>query len=184
MAHDFTENTIYLTDINLRYTKELPKFSSLGNVIIKIADIEKDFNSLGRRFDTCFAINVLEHVENDVQALRNVYQILKKNGRFIFLVPAHKRLYNSIDKTLGHYRRYSRDEIKTKVAKTKFNLVGMFYFNSLALIGWFFTGTILRRPLISEGAISLFDKLIYIKQKLGISLRGKTGISIIVVLQK
>jgi 2-polyprenyl-3-methyl-5-hydroxy-6-metoxy-1,4-benzoquinol methylase len=54
-------------------------------------------------------INVLEHTEDDVAALRNAYALLPGGGRVIVFVPADRSLYGSLDRSVGHLRRYERD---------------------------------------------------------------------------
>ncbi len=50
------------------------------------------------QFDTVICLNVVEHLENDVQALRNIRTSLTKNGRAIILVPNGPQLYGSLDR--------------------------------------------------------------------------------------
>lgn len=58
-------------------------------------------------FDAVVMLNVLEHIENDSQALQHVYRILKPGGIAVIEVPAGPHLYDIYDKMLMHYRRYS-----------------------------------------------------------------------------
>jgi SAM-dependent methyltransferase len=57
-------------------------------------------------FDIIIALNVLEHIEDDIAAVTAIFRILKPGGIFIFEVPASPALYDNYDCTLGHYRRY------------------------------------------------------------------------------
>lgn len=63
------------------------------------------------------AINVLEHVENDELALTQMCNMLKDKGTLVILVPCHKFLYNVIDKNLGHFRRYDKNDLGTEIGK-------------------------------------------------------------------
>ncbi len=187
VVYDFPQSIIYLIDINSEYIQMVRKrFQNKPNVTVGAINLEnfQEIIHLNTQFDSCFSLNVLEHIENDVQVLENVYHILRKNGRFVFLVPAHRQLYNSLDIALDHYRRYTKNEIKAKVAQTKFKLVNIFYFNTLAIFGWYLTGEVFKRTSINGIGVRLFDKLIYLKRRLGLSLRGKIGISLIAILQK
>jgi SAM-dependent methyltransferase len=56
--------------------------------------------------DTVILLNVLEHIERDDLAVRQVHRILKPGGVAIIEVPAGETLYDSYDKALLHWRRY------------------------------------------------------------------------------
>lgn len=62
-------------------------------------------------FDIVLALDVLEHVENDSSAVKEIYRVLKKGGILIATVPAHKFLWSYHDKALHHWRRYNKKEI-------------------------------------------------------------------------
>ena len=70
--------------------------------------------------DIVIMLNVLEHIENDLEALKNVYKFLKPGGRLIVEVPAGPWLYDSYDKELQHFRRYSAIELRDKLIKCGF----------------------------------------------------------------
>jgi SAM-dependent methyltransferase len=64
----------------------------------------ESFNCIG-------AFEVLEHIKDDINALRQWAQWLSKDGRLFVSVPAHKRKWNATDTWAGHYRRYERDQL-------------------------------------------------------------------------
>jgi SAM-dependent methyltransferase len=57
--------------------------------------------------DAVIMLNVLEHIDNDLLAMQQVHRILKPGGVVIIEVPAGPHLYDSYDKSLKHYRRYT-----------------------------------------------------------------------------
>ncbi len=116
--------------------------------------------NLSTPFDTIVCSNVLEHIEEDVRVLRNFYDFLPLGGRVILLVPALKGLYNRLDRELGHIRRYSRKELGQKVSQSGFKVLSLTYFNFFGILGWFLNGTILRKPLLPEGQVRLFDRML------------------------
>ena len=68
-----------------------------------------DYEKIGyEKFDSILSLNVLEHVENDVFALQQLYRMLKDGGTMVLLVPCHKFLFNVLDKKAGHFRRYTK----------------------------------------------------------------------------
>jgi len=58
-------------------------------------------------FDVVGLFDVIEHIENDIAAVRNVHQMLRAGGRVIVTVPAHQALWNQSDIVAHHQRRYS-----------------------------------------------------------------------------
>lgn len=63
-------------------------------------------------FDYLFSFEVLEHIEDDVSALRQWTQWLRPGGYALISVPAHMRLWGQSDHFAGHFRRYSKDEVR------------------------------------------------------------------------
>lgn len=63
-------------------------------------------------FDYLFSFEVLEHIEDDLAALKRWVSLLKKGGMAVISVPAHKNKWNDTDVLAGHYRRYEREDVK------------------------------------------------------------------------
>ncbi len=78
---------------------------------------------LDREFDIITAFDVFEHVEQDVQGMRNVHHSLSRDGVFILSVPQHQFLWSHLDDIVHHKRRYSRAEMVEKLAQTGFTPV-------------------------------------------------------------
>ena len=70
-----------------------------------------------KRYDYVVACEVLEHIENDVEELKEWRNYLKDNGRMIISVPAHQKRWGESDVYNGHWRRYERAELEKKLAK-------------------------------------------------------------------
>ena len=68
-----------------------------------------------RSFDLIALLDVLEHVENDQKLILELKPLLKKGGMFLLTVPAYQWLWSAHDEVLGHFRRYSRSDIKEKL---------------------------------------------------------------------
>ena len=120
-------------------------------------DIQQDPpKNLGTCIDTIVCSNVLEHIEDDDYALRNFCELLPVGGRLIILVPALKVLYNVLDKELGHFRRYSKEELIQKITGNGFRVITLRYFNLFGILGWFINGKLLRRQLFTSKADQCF----------------------------
>jgi len=105
------------------------------------------------RFDSILLADVLEHVEHDDIALKNSWSLLKQDGVVVITVPALKLLYGYIDRLLGHYRRYSKNELKAKVISAGFKVVQIRFWNFLSLLPWLIYSRIIRRNLLAAGSL-------------------------------
>jgi len=114
----------------------------------------------GQSFDTIICLNVLEHVDDDISALQAIRRMLAPSGRLILLVPALPVLYGTIDRALGHHRRYKRAGLASLLEATGFKLAHIEYFNLAGVPGWWFAGRVLRRQMIPAASLKLYDALV------------------------
>jgi SAM-dependent methyltransferase len=75
--------------------------------------------------DVIIALNVLEHIKDDIAALRQIHRILKPGGSAIIEVPANPNLYDFYDEKLKHFRRYSLEDLTHKAESAGFTLQGV-----------------------------------------------------------
>jgi SAM-dependent methyltransferase len=75
------------------------------------------------RFDLVAAFEVLEHIEDDVGALRKWRDFLEPGGQLLLSVPAHQRMWNASDELAGHYRRYGRKDLSAAFVEAGLELV-------------------------------------------------------------
>jgi SAM-dependent methyltransferase len=75
------------------------------------------------------AFDVMEHIDDDLNAIRQLYQVLRKGGILILTVPAFNLLWGIQDVVTGHKRRYLREEIENKLKGVGFDLLKSSYFN-------------------------------------------------------
>lgn len=128
--------------------------------LIGVGDIEKgNYFFKKKDFDTVVCMNVLEHIKNDRKALKNIYKLLRQRGILVLMVPAQKFLYNSIDKSIGHYRRYEKNEMIRLLQNTGFEVINIRKLNFFGAIGWYIAGTLLKEDSISESKIRVFNTL-------------------------
>jgi SAM-dependent methyltransferase len=112
------------------------------------------------RFDTVLCLNVLEHIDDDVDALIRMKRMLKPGGRAIVLVPAMPCIYGPIDQAMGHRRRYTLDSLERAFGCARLAVEQGRYMNLLGVPGWWWYGRVLRRQRISGGATRLFDRIV------------------------
>ncbi len=125
-----------------------------------------DFEPFAGSMDSVVCLNVLEHVEDDKTGLANIHSVLRPGGRAIILVPEGQQIFGTLDTVLGHYRRYSKDELRTKLQNAGFQVERILEFNRISRPGWFVTGRILKRKTISRLSLSVFDRFVWIWRRL------------------
>lgn len=72
--------------------------------------------------DAIILINVLEHIEDDITTLKQIYRILKPNGVLILEVPAGPQLYDAHDRICMHFRRYKLSKLCQLITEQGFTL--------------------------------------------------------------
>lgn len=178
--------TLALSDIREGYREKLKKqFPKQPVYNIDIVDPEFALHQkeLLGTFDTCFALNVVEHVENDALAIRNMLQLLKPGGRLIILVPAYQWLYNPIDTSLGHYRRYTQHSLG-ELMKVHGALEKLFSFNFTGIAAWWMGGKLFRQDTIPKGEMKLYNTFVPVFKIVDKLVLNKAGLSVIGVLKK
>lgn len=161
------------------------RYGHLDNVRITKADLSDEAlpaDLAGERLDTIISLNVVEHIERDEQVLKNFFNTLEPGGHAIVLVPAHPRLYTACDKALGHFRRYTRDELVAKFQAAGFEIADAQEFNRLGVYGWWLNGKLGRADL-SPMQMRIYERLLPIAKLLEWTRIGR-GLSLIVVGRK
>jgi SAM-dependent methyltransferase len=110
--------------------------------------------------DTVVCLNVLEHIEDDVATLADLYAVLPAGGRLVLIVPALARLYGTLDVHLHHFRRYEKAELEEKVRNAGFALEDCRFLNRPGILGWYLNGKILRRRVLPSGQLAAFRLLL------------------------
>lgn len=113
-----------------------------------------------RNLDTAVCLNVLEHVEDDVHALRNMRDAIIPGGTICLLVPCNKWLFGPMDSIDHHFRRYHKTEMNAKLKEAGLTLVHQNYFNMLGIAAWFLQNRVLRRSMAAPSQYSLYDALV------------------------
>jgi SAM-dependent methyltransferase len=153
---------LVLTDTREEYLDRLrARFAQHSNVAVARLYLPAELGALaGHQFDTIICLNVLEHVDDDASSLQAMRRMLAPAGRLVLLVPALPALYGTIDRALGHHRRYQRGPLTALLQATGFKVAHVEYFNLAGVPGWWFAGRVLRRQTIPAGSLKLYDALV------------------------
>jgi len=153
---------LVLTDTREEYLSRLrQRFAGRTNIAVARLYLPNDDSAVARqRFDTVICLNVLEHVDDDLSSLVAIRRLLAPAGRLVLLVPALPALYGTIDRALGHHRRYTRAGLADLLRATGYTLAHIEYFNLAGIPGWWWAGRVLRRDTIPGGSLKLYDALV------------------------
>jgi glycosyltransferase involved in cell wall biosynthesis len=138
------------------------RFRGRPNLEIRKCDLcdAADFSSLRGTFDSVVCLNVVEHVEDDLGALRNIFSALRPGGRAIILVPQDQKAYGTLDEVLGHFRRYSEAQLRGRMEEAGFEVERMLHFNRVTRPGWRFNGQVLKRRSFGRFQLRVFDTMV------------------------
>lgn len=156
-------------DIDAEHLARLKtRFHHRSNLQVCACDLSRpeDFSPFAETMDSVVCLNVLEHVENDLQGLENIHSVLKPGGKAIILVPHGQEIFGSLDVALGHYRRYSHAELRERMQSAGFVIERILDFNRISRPGWYITGKILKRTTLSPFQLKIFDRLVWLWRRI------------------
>jgi SAM-dependent methyltransferase len=162
LAVHFMPRTIYwATDINPHYLEYLLTLQPTRPYMrVGFTDAQK-FETFpqDQRFDSIVCLNVVEHVADDVGALRNIWNALEPAGTAVVLVPSGPKLFGTLDEVLGHYRRYTEPQLADVARQAGFTVQEIVKFNRPGVPAWWLNGKILRRKTFGRAQIRVLNIL-------------------------
>ena len=163
LTHDRPE-VLLLTDPD-PYYRHLLEQRFLGHPGLRVEALTlPDTGAAGRYcvlgLDTVVALNVIEHIEEDAAAMRTMRDMLIPGGRAIVQVPALPWLYGTLDKSLGHVRRYTRADVANLMQRSDLRIEYLVYFNFAGSLAWFVNGRIRKLPRIPVTQLRVFDAMV------------------------
>jgi len=148
---------VCLTDLREDYVERLAKrFKNHSTVEARLVDATNPPEELLRgEFDSVVSCNVVEHIEDDVTAMRNMARMVRPGGKVVILVPAFDALMSPLDTNLGHWRRYTRQTLAERMELAGLEVENTSYMNLIGACGWFVAGRVFRQGVISRFNIHL-----------------------------
>jgi SAM-dependent methyltransferase len=137
--------------------------------------------------DLIFSSNVMEHIEDDVQVLRELHRKLRPGGHLALWVPAFPALWTSLDDRVGHFRRYTVTSVQEALRAAGFSACPICYYQdsvgSLLALTFKFVGS--RDGQLTARPIRLFDRWLFpISRLLDVVCRRWFGKNVYVVAVK
>lgn len=141
---------------------------------------ESYFNS----FDTIVCLNVLEHINDDLETLKTFAHALNPLGALLLYVPACPWAYGTLDRKLGHYRRYNKKGLREKLREAGLIIHRCVYVNFIGVFGWWWTSCINRAESINPQKARLIDRCVPFLSALERIAPPPIGQSLFVVAKK
>jgi SAM-dependent methyltransferase len=91
---------------------------------------------IGEPVDSIVAMNVIEHIDDDVSAMRDLSAVLNPGGRLIIWVPGYPQLYGEFDRKVGHFRRHTPDTMRAHAERAGLNVQLCRPVNLLGGVSW------------------------------------------------
>jgi SAM-dependent methyltransferase len=127
--------------------------------------------------------NVLEHIEDDAAATAQMAEALRPGGALFLLVPAHPRLYGSLDRAYGHHRRYTPARLRRLVVQAGLELTDLYRFNALGIAGWW-VSSLRGSAEIGERSLTAYEQLVRVWRPIERRIRLPWGLSLIARARK
>jgi len=131
-----------------------------GNPRIHLCNDSARGSTGGVSPDTVLMVNVLEHVADDKECLREIFSMLPTGGHLLLFVPAVPGIYGTLDRAFEHYRRYLKEGLSNLLVDSGFRALEMRYFNFVGVAAWFYSGRILKRTAVPASDVRFYDRWI------------------------
>jgi SAM-dependent methyltransferase len=112
------------------------------------------------QFGSAVYVNVLEHIEDDLNELKKTFDLLMPGGKLVVFSPALPGLYGSMDGLSKHFRRYSKTGLVQTIENAGFKVIHKEYFDFVGIVPYFFMYRLLKVRSIGGGGMFIYDHLI------------------------
>jgi SAM-dependent methyltransferase len=159
------------------------RFSNVKNISVYGLDIEKNTGTVKKKyFASVYAVNVLEHIRDDRKALVHMRAMLRPGGKVVLFVPAKKFAFTGLDRQLGHFRRYEKQELADMLTGIGFTVESIGFFNIVGLLSWFIRGAVdADHSRLKPYQIRVFEGIIPVLKCIENMIPVPVGISLVAV---
>jgi SAM-dependent methyltransferase len=117
-------------------------------------------SDLEGEYSSAVAYNVLEHIPDDVAALRGFGRLLRPGGTVVLIVPAFEFAMGRFDRAVGHQRRYRLRTLGAALEQAGLRIERLDYVNSLGLLAWFVGMRVLRLTPGEGPILTVWDRAV------------------------
>jgi glycosyltransferase involved in cell wall biosynthesis len=143
-------------------------------------DLPSEFQTLAERFDTVLCLNVLEYADDPAATLAAIRRTLAPEGTVVVLVPQGRSLFGSLDRSMGHKRRFESTEAEALLNSAGFQLQKRIHLNKIGKPPWWIHSKLLGSVRINKITLKFFDKTVWLWRRLD-PLFPWNGLSLVLV---
>jgi SAM-dependent methyltransferase len=111
-------------------------------------------------YSAVVAFNVLEHIPEDVAAVRGMAELLRPGGAVVLYVPAFMFAFSDLDASIGHQRRYRIGQLRRVCEAAGLTVERIHYVNSLGLLAWFVGIRLMKRQPHAGPMLRIWDSVV------------------------
>jgi hypothetical protein len=136
------------------------RFATDGGVTVRELLMPCEVEAEQSGHSAAISYNVLEHIEDDIGALRTMRSLVRPGGYVINVVPAFPFAMSPVDVMTGHVRRYTRKTMRVAMVEADLEIVKLHYANSLGLIGYYVSTSLLKQKPGPGPMVKFYDTLV------------------------
>jgi SAM-dependent methyltransferase len=127
---------IVVTDVDPEAVDHLTqRFAGRADVEIRSLNLIAG-ETLDEPVETAVAVNVLEHLADDAEALRTLSRSVRPGGSLVLFVPGYDQLYGDFDRKVGHFRRYTPERLRATAERAGLSVTSCRPVNLLGGLAW------------------------------------------------
>jgi SAM-dependent methyltransferase len=121
----------------------------------------RDINDVKEKYDVIYALNVLEHIEDDAAILAQIKERLSDRGSIVIFVPAFMLIFSGLDVKAEHYRRYRIGDMKRLAKDTGLQLSSVKYVDPVGFFGALVYRFMGANGTLSPKSVHFFDRVLF-----------------------
>jgi SAM-dependent methyltransferase len=130
-----------------------------GHDRIEVRQLHLPTEEVGRH-SALVTLNVLEHIQDDVEALRSMARLVRPGGPLVLVVPAFPIAMSRIDVATGHVRRYTKGTLAEAIRAAGLEVERIEYANSVGFLCYFLTAKVLGLAPRKGPLIRVYDRIV------------------------
>jgi glycosyltransferase involved in cell wall biosynthesis/phospholipid N-methyltransferase len=161
------------------------RFLRTPNVEVRELDpnCANGWDQLHESVESALCVNVLEYSTEPGAVVERLREALKPGGVLVVLVPLGRKLYGSVDESLGLRQRFEPADITALLAESGFAVRRVYHLNKIGRPGWWFNSRVIRKHRVGRLSLKIFDRTVWLWKWLN-PVMPWPGLSLVVVAER